>query len=78
METKYKIGDKVRIKSLEWYNSNKDEYGNIVRAAFLKEMSECCGKDFEVSYASPFGGYLLEEMECVWYDWMFENTSVVQ
>lgn len=27
METKFKKGDIVRIKSLDWYNNNKDEKG---------------------------------------------------
>ena len=28
METKFKKGDIVRIKSLDWYNNNKDENMN--------------------------------------------------
>ena len=43
---KYKIGDKVRIKSLDWYNKNKDEYGQIYNCGpytFKSQMSEYCG-----------------------------------
>jgi hypothetical protein len=29
METNFKEGDVVRIKSLDWYNNNKDENGNV-------------------------------------------------
>ena len=57
-ELKYKIGDKVRIKSLDWYNENKDKNGNIVfsskvphfalcvnvRTVFTKDMVKYCGK----------------------------------
>ena len=55
---RYKPSDKVRIKSLEWYNKNKDKNGNIVfsskvphfalcvnvRTVFTKDMVKYCGK----------------------------------
>ena len=46
MEQKYKIGDRVRIRSFDWYNANKDETndidcGNVV---FLKSMQRFCGR----------------------------------
>ena len=46
MEQKYKIGDRVRIKSLDWYNENKDEYGDIDcgNVVFLKSMQRFCGR----------------------------------
>ena len=55
---RYKVGSKVRIKSLDWYNENKDSNGNIVfsskvphfalcvnvRTVFTKDMVKYCGK----------------------------------
>ena len=43
---KYNVGDKVRIKSIDWYNENKDEEGNVScdNNYFVFTMSEFCGK----------------------------------
>lgn len=42
---KYKVGDKVRIKSKEWYEDNKDSQGNITTlATFTQEMAVFCGR----------------------------------
>ena len=41
-----KLGQKVTIKSLDWYNSNKDKNGVIKLTAetFVEDMVEYCGK----------------------------------
>ena len=43
---KYNAGDKVRIKSLDWYNENKDENGIVELSThiFTPGMSQFCGK----------------------------------
>ena len=43
---KLSLGQKVTIKSLDWYNSNKDKNGDIILSAevFVEDMSEYCGK----------------------------------
>ena len=43
---RFKVGDRVRIKSLDWYNGNKDEDDNVVclYSYFDKGMSEFCDK----------------------------------
>lgn len=43
---KYKVGDRVRIKSLDWYNTNKDKHGfvDFSTSVFVPGMSQFCGK----------------------------------
>lgn len=45
---KYKVGDKVRIKSKKWYrDSDKDRHGNVMfpdGMCFNKNMAKFCGK----------------------------------
>ena len=41
---KYKVGDQVKIQSLDWYNENKDEYGYVrcIDFLFTPEHSKYC------------------------------------
>ena len=81
MKSKYKVGDKVRVKSLDWYNSNKDENGDVLPHSdecfvfFPEEMSEYCGKECEVVCVYSNGAYSLKGMQWYWADWMFEEES---
>ena len=44
---KYKVGDKVRIKSLEWYEKHHDYRGRVHTGGgvFTPSMVEYCGKE---------------------------------
>jgi len=81
--TKFKIGDTVRVKSIEWYNENKDKYGDIVfsdKSKFCKSMSQFCGRFITINkIETPVLG-------CTWYSgvgafccfsyWMLEDKPV--
>ena len=56
---KYKVGDKVRIKSREWYDSNKNKYGDVdfPCCTFTAEMSEMCGKVYQITCTDTDGTY---------------------
>lgn len=85
--SKYKVGDKVRIKPSEWYNLNKEEHGLIINDAekddvFCSGMSPYCGKDLTIRYVYPDGTYSLTDNEewgtgdlfmWTWEEWMFEE-----
>ena len=81
---KYKVGDKVRIKSLEWYNSaNKSGKGHIEcsnRVLFNVGMTNYCGCDAEIievrcsTKGEAFVKLDIDEGNWSWYDWMFEEN----
>lgn len=82
---KYKIGDKVRVKSLEWYNDNKDEYGYVECGYkyFTKNMRKYCGNVVTISslYYSSFYNLTTyniaeeDDYSHAWSDDMFEGLA---
>lgn len=74
---KYKVGDKVRVKSLEWYNENKNSSGSIhcdSRVFFVSDMSKFCGSIFTIKDIDiDLGAYNVEENIYYWTDNMLEG-----
>lgn len=73
---KYKVGDKVRVKSLDWYNENKNQTGQVqcLGEIFLEEMSKFCGKLVTIHSIAKHGYHINEdEYKYNWTDAMFEE-----
>ena len=79
---RYKKGDRVRIKSLEWYYANKNSEGAIIFHNFRifdESMSEFCGKVVTIDAYNPRGNYYdIKEDGKVnfWSDDMFEGLVI--
>jgi hypothetical protein len=60
---KHKIGDKVRVKSLDWYNANKNHNGYItgLGETFGDTMSKFCGKLVTINSVTKFGYFINED-----------------
>lgn len=78
---KYNEGDKVRIKSKEWYDANKDEYGNVHNIGkygwmFTERESRFCGKVVTILLKGS-ASYAIVEDNCegFWTDEMIEGKS---
>ena len=56
-----KVGDKVKIKSREWYEKWKDEKGRVhVPCCFVPEMKKYCDKTMEVERTKDCKFFLKE------------------
>lgn len=75
-----KEGDSVKIKSIDWYNVNKGDYGFICGASdFVSTMSNYCGQTATITYADDDGSYRinLDNGFWCWRDYMFEDIDNV-
>ena len=76
MAQKYKVGDKVRIKSIDWYNENKSKsHGTVACGSkyFDYDMREWCGKTMTI-LAAYQTYYIMQEdgTKDLWTDEMIE------
>ena len=84
---RYKVGDRVKVKSLDWYNENNDGSGilsyKISGVPFTSEMAEYCGCivtiDKAEAAANSYLGdrYIIKEDDgCwAWHEKMFEGLA---
>ena len=82
--TKFKIGDTVRVKSLEWYNENKDGFGCINQPpstlCFNSFMSTICGLEIEITQIDHCDGPFqnIGILGGIWLmDWMVEDEAII-
>lgn len=74
---KYKVGDKVRIKSIDWYNQNKDV--SLIESTnsyynFIAIMQDFCGKVMTISSVNSYYYDMVEDAgEYFWTDEMIER-----
>lgn len=75
---KYKIGDKVRVKSLDWYNNNTSNADFICCSNFIpftQHMSVFCGCVLTIKSIERDNIYLVEENLNAWTEDMFEGLA---
>ena len=71
---KHKVGDKVKIKSLEWYLQNSEDNAVINNGTgFTDAMVRYCGRTTTITGIYHDSYYLyIDDGDWYWYDWMFE------
>lgn len=72
---KYKVGDRIRIKSIDWYNENKDKDGIVELSThvFVPGMSQFCGKIMTIEDVfEDIDDNVVYYMEGIDYDWTDE------
>jgi hypothetical protein len=82
---KYKVGDRVIVKSLEWYNANKVD-GNIFfddLIMFIPRMAQYCGMDAIITECNDnksnyFYHIDIDDVGFSWIDGMFEDIKKVR
>ena len=79
---KYKEGDRVRIRSKEWYDSNKNKFGKVWTRSLTGDYMICfdhdfvkyCGKVAEI-FSVERDNYALKGIPYAWTDEMIEGLA---
>lgn len=76
---KYKIGDTVTVKSIDWYNEHKSKLGCVISKfnIFTEKMSNYCGKTAIITkYNYDDDAYYInvDNNTYWWDDFMFEDN----
>jgi hypothetical protein len=77
----FKVGDKVLVKDLDWYNKNKDNKDDVLFSSlgpvFTRSHSNYAGRVMTIEVVSKLGFYVLKEDKegNTWYDEMFEGLA---
>lgn len=77
---KRQVGDKVKIKSREWYEDNRDDNGYVkVPNGFTRAMTRYCGKDAIIRRVglTDYSLDIDQGLYC-WSDEMFEDEPTEQ
>lgn len=78
---KYKVGDKVKIKSIRWYNKNKNGKVNmgILGGTLVPQMTEYLGKYATITRVDAYIPAVhidIDKGKYCWQEWMFEDKEV--
>lgn len=76
---RYKRGDRVKIKGLDWYYSNSDCMGrvNCGDFDFTTLQTSYCGKTLEISSVCD-GFYIMKNVGHHWTDEMIEGLADIE
>lgn len=75
---KFKIGDKVRVKDINWYNKNKNKFEEVENGnkPFVKQMSKYCGDILTIIKIDDNSYYCKEDDQFwCWCDCMLEDEK---
>ena len=73
---RYKVGDKVRVKSLERVKLYRDSCKGIsIKTSFVNDMLQYCGKETFITTVLGDDSYRIDidNMSFSWSDWMLED-----
>jgi hypothetical protein len=75
-ESKYKVGDRIKIRSREWYDLHKDINGNVCAGCewiFNPCTALVCGRVLTISRINCLGWYEVEEEAVFIHEGMIEG-----